>query len=363
MSRYRFEPATLEDDAALRARMAADWMRGNLSVSFRREPSYFAGCPLQGEQAQVYKCVDGQGGALVGMGARLHARLYVNGREREVGLLSDLRLAEALRGGTLVARGYKVVRQLHEADPLPYYLTVIMDGNSAALGTLASGRAGLPTYRDFGRMLTPALQLDLPRPVLSVPGLRLRRAGEGDEAALKALLAGAARRRQFARDHAPWPPGLTCGDFFVAERAGGELVACIAAWDQHALRQTHIESYSPLLAALRPAWNLAARALPFKPLPAPGERIPYLYLAALAVQGDDLAVCRALVRHAYNSLRQGPWHFAIMSVHERDPLAAVLGGYRAIQAAGRIFVVHYEDGAAEVDAIDARPPYLDMARI
>ena len=53
MSRYRFEPAVEADDAALRARMASDWLRGDLSVSFRREPSYFAGCALQGEQVQV----------------------------------------------------------------------------------------------------------------------------------------------------------------------------------------------------------------------------------------------------------------------------------------------------------------------
>jgi hypothetical protein len=52
-----------------------------------------------------------------------------------------------------------------------------------------------------------------------------------------------------------------------------------------------------------------------------------------------------------------------VSLHERDPLAAALADYRAIRTAGRIFVVHYDDGAGAVAQVDARPPYLDMARI
>ena len=362
MSCHAFVQAGPADDAALRARMAADWLRGNLSVSFRREPSYFAGCELQGDEAQVYKCIDTASGGLVGMGARLMTRVFVNGVSQRIGLLSDLRLAPEARGGTLVARGYRVVRALHEADPVPFYLTVILEGNRTALSTLASGRAGLPTYRDFGRMLTPAIHLDLPRPALRVRGVQFRRATDADAPALAELFACAASRRQCARDDRPLPPGLTPGDYFVAEQAS-HLLACVAAWDQHALRQTHLESYSPWLGALRPLYNLATRLLPLKPLPAVGARIPYLYLASLVTRDDDLDVWRGLLRHAYRELRQGPWHYAIVALHERDPLAAALRDYRAITAAGRVFLVHYEDGAAQVDRLDGRPPYIDMARI
>jgi len=362
VSRYRIDVAGPEDDAALRARMAADWLRGPVSVSFRREPSYFAGCALQGDHAQVYKCIDTDTGTVVGMAARLMTRLYVNGALRRVGVLSDMRVAPEARGGTLVARGFKVLRELHAADPVDFYMTAILDGNRTALTTLASGRAGLPTYRDFGLMLTPALHLDLPRPPLPVAGVGFRRAAAGDATALAELFAAAGARRQFARDYGCLPPGLAVPDFFVAER-GSRLVACLAAWDQHALRQTHVESYTAGLAVLRPFYNAASRLLPMKPLPAPGQRVPCLYFAAVALCDDDMALWRGLLRHAYRDVRRGPWHYAILSLHERDPLAAALSDYRAIRAAGRIFVVHYEDGADAVARIDARPPYLDMARL
>ena len=100
-----------------------------------------------------------------------------------------------------------------------------------------------------------------------------------------------------------------------------------------------------------------------RPLPAPGARIPYVYLSGVCLRSDDLAVWRGLLRHAYRALRGGPWHFAIAALHERDPLAVVLADYRAIRAAGRIFVVHYAEDRSAVERIDGRIPYLDMARI
>ena len=364
MSRYRFEAATPADDGALRARMAADWMRGPLSVSFRREPDYFAGCALQGEAPQVHVCRDTSNGAVIGMAARLMARCWVNGETQRVGLLSDLRLAPEGRGGTLLVRGFKVLRQMHEIDPVPFYLTAIVDGNRAALQSIATGRAGLPSYRDLGLMRTPALFLDFDKPALTLPGVRFRRATADDAAALAELHKAAAPRRQFSRviDWRALPPGLALTNFFVAER-GSHLTAAVAAWDQHALRQTHVETYTPWLTALRPLINAVARISPLKPLPAPGQRVPYLYLSHLLARDDEVALWQGLLRHVYRELRQGPWHYMICSLHERDPLAAVLNEYRAINAAGRIFAVHYPEDAAAVDALDSRLPYVDMARL
>ena len=41
MSRIVFSPVTPADDAELRALLARNVMEGGISVSFRREPSYF----------------------------------------------------------------------------------------------------------------------------------------------------------------------------------------------------------------------------------------------------------------------------------------------------------------------------------
>ena len=366
-SRFEFALAGPADDAELRRRMAEDWMEGSIAISFRREPSYFAGCRLQGEQVQVVKCTDRRDGSIVGMGSRLVTTVHVNGTPSRVGYLADLRARRDHRRGTLLGRGYRVLRALHRQDPVPFYLTIIFGDNAAALQSLLGARAGLPHYSAQGRILTPALHLDFARPALPVQGVAFERATADLLPELRVFLRTEAASKQFSPAYAEADfeangkfASLAAGDFFVA-RSGGRIVACLAAWDQSAVRQTHIERYSRPLRMLRPLYALASRLGPIKPLPAPGARVPYLYLACLAVRGNDVALFRGLLRHAYNELRTGPWHYAIAGLHERDPLSGVLGEYRRIDAAGQLFVVHYPEDGDPRPAIDARTRYLEVA--
>ena len=97
-------------------------------------------------------------------------------------------------------------------------------------------------------------------------------------------------------------------------------------------------------------------------MPAVGARVPYLYLAFAAVEDDDPILFGGLLRHAYNALRTGPWHYAILGLHERDPLAAVFDDYRRIDAAGLLFAVDLESAGGDPLAwLDDRVPAFEMA--
>ena len=362
MSGYAIELARPEDDAALRARMAEDRMPGRISISFRREPSYFAGCRLQGDATQVVKCVERRTGAIVGMGSRSTSLAYVDGVERRIGYLADLRLARERRSGVLLARGYRYFRELHRQDPVPLYTTVIYEGNAHAMRTLVGARVGLPIYRDWGRLLTPALRLDLPIRQAKLPQLQVARGAPAVLPEIAAFLNRWWREKQFApvcraSDFSEGRyAGLAAADFFVARR-NGRIVGTLAAWDQAPLRQTHVEGYSGTLRWMRPAYNALAALTSLKPLPRAGERIPYVYLACVAVEENDFGIFRALLRAALAALRHGPWHYAICGLHERDPLAQAVAELRRIEAAGRLFVVHFpgEQPRFEVERI----PYVE----
>ena len=362
--RYHFDLATEADDAQLRARMAEDRMEGNIAISFRREPLYFAGCRVQGESTTVIKCVDSAEGRIIGLGTRSTAMMYVEGRPERIGYLADLRAAPAYRRGTLLARGYRFLRQLHERDPVSFYVTVIYEGNKPALDALIGARAGLPVYRDAGRFLTPALHLDVPRRQIRVPGIEIVRGRDELLPEIVDFLNAQQCRKQFAPVYRTQDFGsgrfvdLHAKDFFLAV-SGGKIVGTLAAWDQSRFRQTHVERYSKSLRALRPIYNLAARVSPLKPLPVPGAQIPYVVLACLAVRNDDATVFHSLLRAAYNELRRGPWHYAIAGLHERDRLAPILREYRRIDAAGRLFTVHYPEAEQRLSALEPRVPYME----
>ena len=364
MSRFDFALAGPADDAQLRARMAADVMQGAIAVSFRREPSYFAGCRLQGDATQVVKCTDRATGRIVGLGSRSTSLEFVDGCAERIGYLSDLRLAPELRSGTLLARGYRVLRRMHATDPVRIYTTVIYEGNEPAKQALVGGRGGLPVYVDWGRLLTPALRLDFAARGERVAGVTLER---GSAARLPEIVEFLNRERsakQFAPvvDAAQFGDARFCGlrpeSFFLALR-GGRIVGTLAAWDQTELRQTHVERYPLLLQLLRPAYNALAALSPLKPLPAPGARIPYVYLACAATEGNDATLFRFLLRAAHEALRRGPWSFAIAALHEADPLADVLGELRSIPAAGRLYVVHYPESPLAIDPPARRVPCVE----
>ena len=68
---------------------------------------------------------------------------------------------------------------------------------------------------------------------------------------------------------------------------------------------------------------------------------------------------RALLRAAYRRGREGPWHYAIAGLHERDPLAPLLAEYRRIDAAGRLYVVHYPADGCPPGAIGPGIPLVE----
>lgn len=365
--RFSFDLATAQDDPQLRALMAAGVMEGDIAITFRREPSYFKGIRVYGDRSQVVKCVDAHTQQIVGLGCRSTSSAYVDGVACRIGYLSDLRSVPAIRGGTLLARGFRHLKQLHEADAVPFYFCVIYEGNAVAVDSLIGARAGLPNFRDFGRLLTPALHLDFPKQALRVAGVRVERAGAAQLPRIVQFLNEWQRHKQLAPVYHEADfengrfMGLRAEDFLLALR-GGEIVGTIAAWDQRPFRQTHVERYSRRLGLLRPAYNLAAYLTPLKGLPEVGARIPFLYFSCLCAHEHDIEIARVLLRAMYNSMRSGPWHYAIVGLHESDPYASLFEEYRRIEAAGRLFIVDYTASAAAPRSPGQRT-YIEVACI
>ena len=368
MSRFEFKIATAADDLALRQRMSQDAMQGHISVSFRREPSYFMGSHVQGEYPQIIKCVDEKAGKLVGLGARLSQSVFINGQPHRIGYLSDLRIAPEYRGSFLLNRGYQYLRRLHQAEPLPMYLSVILEGNERALDSITTGRAAMPIYKNIGRVMTPAIHLDRKRKLFKVAGLDIQRANKQSLDSIFSFI----RKEYSLKQYSPVYQasdigssrlmGLDENDIYVARRHG-KIVGVIAAWDQGSFRQTHVEKYSSWLKLIRPSYNFAARFTSLKRLPDTGEVVPYFYLALMAIQGDDSSIFRALLSQLYTDRHQSKWHYFIAGMHEKHPLMTVLNEYRSIKASGHLFAVYYPEDHRFCDRVDDRIPHIEIGAI
>jgi hypothetical protein len=368
MARVIFTPATAEDDGRLRRLLADNPMDGRIRIAFEREPSYFHAVGVQGRFAQVFVGRDLDTGELVGVGTRTIRPAFVNGAPRPLGYLSDLRLLPAYRGRTLVARGYRLLRALHADGRTDLYSTVIGAGNALALGTIASGRAGLPAYRDLGTFLSPAVNLTRSRRTLDA-GVEIVRGAPSLLDDIVACLNEHGRAKQFAPVYRreDFGPAGCFRDFrvedFYAAREGGRVVGTLARWDQSAFKQTRVVGYGGSLRLLRPLCNLGAPLLGLPRFPRPGGHLDSFYAGFIAAANNDVAIFRALLRRLYNDAVGGRHAYFLIGLHERDPLTAALADYRCSPYRGRLFCAHFEDGEAAYRALDGRIPHVELATL
>src|SRR5262249_42889156 len=129
-----------EDDAAIRRLLTTSAVSGRVSVTYEREPSYFAGCATMGRGCQVLVARQQVDDQIVGVACRATRPMFVNGREVNTGYLGQLRIDRQFRGRWLVSRGFQFLKQLHDADPVPAYLLSVIEENREAFGVLIERR-------------------------------------------------------------------------------------------------------------------------------------------------------------------------------------------------------------------------------
>lgn len=361
--RVRFDLATPADEPALRELLRFNPMPGAISLSFQTEPNFFRAATIEGPFQQTMIGRDTVTGAVCGMGSRAVRPLYVNGQVMPVGYFSQLRVDRRREWGMglarLVAQGFAFLRALHGDGRTPFYLLSVVEDNHAAHRVLTAGLPGMPQLGEVARLVTYAIA---PRrqmaPSAPPPGVRLARGRPDDIPALLECLAAYGRRHQFvpawnaATLFAPsLAPGLRPEHFWLAWR-GGQVVGCLARWDQHTVKQTVVHAYAGWLGRLRPTIN-ALRGLHRLPyLPSPGTELRASFASHLALRENDPALFAALLRAVYDDARAHGDHYFLLGLAAMSPLAAVLAPYAKLPYASRLYLAGWEDGLAAMAGVD-----------
>jgi len=369
MKRVSIEDALPSDDADIRRLIAHVPMEGAVSIAFRCEPNAFDAAVVQGAAGRIWVARDADTQRIVGMGARHRKRVYINGRATDVGYLSRLRLEEEYRGGLLLARAYRFLRERHETDPVALYLTTIVEDNLEAKRLLCSGKCGLPTYHDFGRFCTMAINPRQRIRAATPSAATIRSATREDVPDVVQFLNREGALKQFfpvyeaddlvARDGLLRELAL---DDILLAHVGGELVGTLGTWNQQSFSQSVVSHYGRGLTMLRPLYNLAALLRAAPRLPGKGANLDYANLALTCVREDDLHIFQQLLTEA--ALRCRARHALLMAgLHERDPLLPVLKKFHCWSYPSRLYVACWDDGEDDFHALDNRTPYLELGAL
>ena len=369
MARYQFELASEVDDADLRQILSSTPMEGEVAVTFRREPSYFAASVVEGPFRQVVAARERATNRIIGFGSRSVRTLYVNGAPTPVGYLSSLRLLPGHRNMGLIARGFSYFRELHADGQVDYYLTTIAEGNDRALAILTSGRAGLPHYRFLQRYFTLAIPLrgSRRRHALVNSRLEVRAAGQNDIPEIVAFMSEWGPRRNFfpayEREDLFGPESslhqLSVKDVLLATR-GSRIVGLLGIWNQAAFRQTVVEGYRGPLRWLLPAYNLWSRLRGRPALPKAGHSLRYLTAALPLVAGGETAILSKLIEHAQQVPGLQEHDYLLVGLAESDPLCSMARRHASASYATRIYLVAWEGSEEFASKLDGRPLYLEL---
>ena len=369
---FTIELAAPADEPAIRRLLASNPVPGRITVTYQREPDYFLGCGTMGNFWQVIVGRHRPTGQLAGVMCRATRPLFINGQVEEVGYLSQLRIDEQFRGRWLVSQGFPYLRRLYEDGRVTGSIATIIEGSEEAAGILVKKpRRHFAQFWEMDRLWVMALVLRKPR-----FGTK-RRAGfyrieRGTEATLSEVVAflreqGAAKQFYPAYTEADFQDSPLTRDFqiedFVLARLGDKLVGVVGLWDQSSYKQTIVQSYHGSLGRFRPVYNLGLRLLGARPLPAPGERIRYLFASFICVASNDPAIFRALLQHACDLATRRGYAYLMIGLMESDPLLAVARRYMHIPYHSRLYTVCWEDQATWPDKLDGRPRYLELAAL
>ena len=309
-----FALASPSDDAGIRRLLATNPMPGRIRLRFEREPSYFAGC-APGTDVLVAR----DGTQVVGVACRSIRKLYINGVAEDVGYLGQLRVDRMYRGQLLTARGYRVMRELHEQRPASGYYTTIVDGNAQAEGVLVrKSRGVMPRYKFVERLYTLALNVGR-------ASARLPRGGRAEA------------RPTFSNLYPAYEPQ---GEIITVPGGSAALV------DQRAFKQTVVDGYDRALSLLRPLLRL----------PRPNSTLNHAYVTHF--QADDPhALINAILARAKGFDR------VLFGFTESDPHLAVARRFKPVEYRSSIYTVAFDDGDDFHERLLARPRAVDISAL
>jgi len=324
-------------------------MKSSLAtVTYEAEPDFFtAMCPA-GAEHNIVTCRDRLTKDIVGFGCRSVRPYFVNGVPRRIGYLSSLRCRPKYQNMGLVARGYRAMRDLHEADgATEWYYTTILGANDRALRLLTSGRAGLPFYHFVGNYTTFLVPTAHPRLNSRQADVKIE---EIDQlTVLQQFLNSTGKQRQLFPQHLTggWLDAVSrkadVGLRVWGAQRGGSIVGAIGSIDQTGIRQFQVQQYVPWLQALRKPLNVWNR-LRRRPLisAAPCE-FRYLTVMFPVLEDDeDPNILIHLLDHVVQDARERGFQYVAIGCHESERSYPLLRSLSAQCFDARMYLVSWD---------------------
>lgn len=358
--------ADSSDDEQLRKLLRDNPMAGRISLSLEREPSFFLGATIEGENHHTV--IVRKEDKLVGLGTRCSRKAWIDGQEQNLGYLSQLRMDSGIKSPGALRAGFKKIRELHDRGDCKFYVTTIIEDNLLARRLLERDWRDKPVYEKRGVLSTLVLPLGRRRSAARPEGVEIRKGGAQDLEEIASCLRRTYARYQFAP---VWSAqmltdedlvrGLRPEHFIVATRRGKTVGVC-ALWDQSGFKQSVVRGYSQNLGRFRRLLNLAKPFTGLPYFPPVGGEFRHLYVSHLAVDDNDEEVFLSLLVKAYDLSSARGYSYLTFGLCEGNPLLKMVRDrFSPMEYRSIIYLVYYKEDAVSARQIKHKTPHLEIA--
>jgi len=336
---------------------------GTPSLSYRREPDYFAGLEPVGEGTDVIGVYHGD--VLTGACTRSWKKVWIDGSVARVGYLGGLRLPPEYQRRMYLPAGYRLLREIDKDKPGCLYLCTFLGRSGNSMQIMTRPRPGLLRFHPWGGY--HAYSLLAPRHSSRVPFPAVHRAHREEVPGLLEFLNREGCKKQFhpvleARDFTDGSLRSLDGSPWYLWAPGGKIRAAAAVWDQTPCRQVVVEEYPRSLRLTLRLVNGCLRLVGRQRLPNEGEQLELRYLAFAAAEGNDPSALARIVRAALADLGGTDARLLSIGFADTDPLEDSVRGLVKARYDSRVFLAHW-DGVEPPLPQRNRTPALELATL
>gem|GEM_PF-391614 len=344
------------DNSGLVALTSATPMLGAISLRIDRGPDFFRLLDLRGK-GKVFVATDR--GRVIGCISAAVRTAFVSGTPQTIGYIGDVKVHPSFAGSRVVLRLIAALREDLIRRNVDLLFAVIAAGNRQAL-SLMEGRLGTPRWRQIGSFRVCEF---LPSPFAGRSNAYdIGPVRPNERGSLVALVNGFNRGYQFGPEIAPEDANPAPFARTLVARAGREVVATLTAFDTAEVKSNVVVALPPSLQAALAALYPLRLVLPRLRIPSVGEPLRLLYLRNAAHRKGHERALRALIQRARFEAYEREYSFAVLGIHERDPLSAIVKGLPKFVFSTHAFATSLV-GGHDLEAIAAGIPMEDFALV
>lgn len=343
--KFEISLAKPEDAAQLLRIYECDDFNGNISVLFTRRPDPFNSLLNEGEKVVIPTVKDKENGIIVGMGACVIRKAYINGEVKNVGYLTGLKgLPEYRKRVPYIIQVYRFLYELTK-DDVDIYFTTILKENTEVQKMLEKKRKNMPEYRSMGEYTVYCFKT----------GTSLR---ENDYTLEMGNISELETQRNGGPASFNFSPvnvrlhGLRDDDIYILRNHYGNVVASCAVWNQQSYKQYVITKYNGIYRYLK---RIPLKIIGYPSFPQENVPANYGSISLLTVKDNNPLLAEHFIRRvAEKSLN---YEFLVLGLFENHPYISFMDRLKSVKYQSRAYTVHFDDNSL---VPDKRPVNLEV---